>query len=88
MSGDVYERIKCYECMTVLDESDNVYLPLSAEDSKPCAAANRTKLYVYRGLCPHPDSFCTTALTIIGSGSDTGGRPANGYQSKTDMYMQ
>ena len=89
VSGNVYEYAKCYLCSTVLDESDNVYLPLADEDTKPCAAANRTKLYVYRELCHIPDFVCTTWLTIIGSGTFTSiGRPANGFQSKTDMYMQ
>ena len=89
VSEHSYEKAKCYHCMTVLDERNNVYSPLSSERSKPCAASNRTKLDMYKEVCPNPYWICTIALTVFGIGSDGAvlSSASNGLQCKTDIYI-
>lgn len=80
VSNIKYIPKQCYQCVTVVNEQNQVVTKKESAETQYCIAANRKLLSQNVTTCRRNET-CTVYLTRIGTGMNNGTTPpARGYQ--------
>ncbi|GAU97035.1 hypothetical protein RvY_08398 [Ramazzottius varieornatus] len=88
VSNIKYLPKQCYQCVTVVNEQNQVVTKKEPAETKYCIAANRTLLSQNVTTCRRNET-CTVYITRIGTGTNNGTTPpARGYQFESEYCFK